>query len=91
MRRAARACASISAIYTGYRIPPYYDSMIGKLIVHGDDRQHCIARLKRSLKEFALAGVDTTIPLFTALLEEPDFLAGNYHIHWLEQWLAKDA
>ncbi|MEQ1930721.1 MAG: acetyl-CoA carboxylase biotin carboxylase subunit [Parvularculaceae bacterium] len=80
-----------SAIYTGYRIPPYYDSMIGKLIVHGDDRQHCIARLKRSLKEFALAGVDTTIPLFTALLEEPDFLAGNYHIHWLEQWLAKDA
>jgi acetyl-CoA carboxylase biotin carboxylase subunit len=78
-----------SAIYTGYRIPPFYDSMIGKLIVYGDDRQHCIARLKRSLKEFALAGVDTTIPLFVALLEEVDFKSGDYHIHWLEQWLAR--
>ncbi|NWG71087.1 MAG: acetyl-CoA carboxylase biotin carboxylase subunit [Parvularculaceae bacterium] len=78
-----------SAIYTGYRIPPFYDSMIGKLIVYGDDRQHCIARLKRSLKEFALAGVDTTIPLFVALLEEEDFKSGDYHIHWLEQWLAR--
>ena len=77
-----------SAIYTGYRIPPFYDSMIGKLIVFGDDRAHCIARLRRSLKEFALAGVDTTIPLFMALVEEPDFQKGDYHIHWLEQWLA---
>jgi acetyl-CoA carboxylase biotin carboxylase subunit len=80
-----------SAIYTGYRIPPFYDSMIGKLIVYGENREHCLARLKRSLKEFALTGVDTTIPLFMALLDEPDFQTGNYHIHWLEQWLAKGA
>jgi acetyl-CoA carboxylase biotin carboxylase subunit len=78
-----------SAIYTGYRIPPFYDSMIGKLIVYGDSRELCLARLKRSLKEFALTGVDTTIPLFMALLDEPDFQKGRYHIHWLEEWLAR--
>lgn len=78
-----------SAVYTGYRIPPYYDSMVGKLIVFGDDRKHCLARLKRALNEMALSGVDTTIPLFMDLLNEPDFQAGNYHIHWLEQWLKK--
>ncbi len=77
-----------SAIYTGYRIPPFYDSMIGKLIVYADTRELCLARLKRSLKEFVLTGVDTTIPLFQALLEEPDFQAGRYHIHWLEEWLS---
>lgn len=77
-----------SAIYTGYRIPPFYDSMIGKLVVFGEDREHCIARLRRSLSEMALSGIDTTIPLFVDLIEEPDFQAGNYHIHWLEQWLA---
>ncbi|MEO0878806.1 MAG: acetyl-CoA carboxylase biotin carboxylase subunit [Pseudomonadota bacterium] len=80
-----------SAIYTGYRIPPYYDSMIGKLIVFGDDRDHCIARLRRSLSEMALSGVDTTIPLFIDLIEEPDFQSGDYHIHWLEEWLAQSA
>jgi acetyl-CoA carboxylase biotin carboxylase subunit len=78
-----------SAVYTGYRIPPYYDSMVGKLIVFGDDRKHCLARLKRALNEMALSGVDTTIPLFMDLLGEPEFQAGNYHIHWLEQWLKK--
>jgi len=77
-----------SAIYTGYRIPPFYDSMIGKLIVFGDDREHCLARLRRALGEMALVGVDTTIPLFVALLDEPDFQRGEYHIHWLEEWLA---
>ena len=77
-----------SAIYTGYRIPPYYDSMIGKLIVFGDSREHCIARLRRSLSEMALQGVETTIPLFVDLIEQPDFKSGNYHIHWLEEWLA---
>jgi len=77
-----------SAVYTGYSIPPYYDSMIGKLIVYGDTRALCIARLKRSLAEFALAGIDTTVPLFMDLVDEPDFLAGDYHIHWLEEWLA---
>ncbi len=77
-----------SAVYTGYRIPPFYDSMIGKLIVYGDDRQYCLARLRRSLREFALTGVETTIPLFMDLLDEPDFQRGDYHIHWLEKWLA---
>ncbi|MEL6371860.1 MAG: acetyl-CoA carboxylase biotin carboxylase subunit [Pseudomonadota bacterium] len=77
-----------SAIYTGYKIPPYYDSMIGKLIVFGDDREHCLARLRRALRELALSGVETTTPLFMELLDQPDFQAGNYHIHWLEDWLA---
>ena len=76
-----------SAIYTGYKIPPYYDSMIGKLIVFGDDRRHCIARLRRALSEMALSGVETTIPLFIDLIEEPAFQSGDYHIHWLEEWL----
>jgi len=80
-----------SAVYTGYRIPPYYDSMVGKLIVFGDDREHCIRRLKRCLYEMALNGVETTIPLFRELIEQPEFLAGDYHIHWLEEWLAKEA
>ncbi|MEQ8934398.1 MAG: acetyl-CoA carboxylase biotin carboxylase subunit, partial [Amphiplicatus sp.] len=78
-----------SAVYTGYRIPPYYDSMIGKLIVFGDTREHCLARLRRSLNEMAIVGVDTTIPLFIDLLNEPDFQRGDYHIHWLENWLGK--
>jgi acetyl-CoA carboxylase biotin carboxylase subunit len=77
-----------SAVYTGYRIPPYYDSMIGKLIVFGDDRAHCINRLRRCLDELALTGVETTIPLFKELIEQPAFRTGDYHIHWLEEWLA---
>ncbi|MBB5519615.1 acetyl-CoA carboxylase biotin carboxylase subunit [Amphiplicatus metriothermophilus] len=80
-----------SAVYTGYRIPPYYDSMIGKLIVFGDDRPHCLARLRRALNEIALTGVETTVPLFVDLLNEPDFQRGEYHIHWLEEWLAAQA
>ncbi len=76
-----------SAIYSGYSIPPYYDSLIGKLIVHGRDRASCIRRLKRSLTELIVDGIDTTTPLFHALLEEPDVLEGNYSIHWLEKWL----
>ena len=75
-----------SAIYAGYSIPPYYDSLIGKLIVHGRDREECIARLKRSLGEMVVGGIDTTIPLFQKLLQEPDILSGDYDIHWLEQW-----
>jgi acetyl-CoA carboxylase biotin carboxylase subunit len=62
--------------------------MIGKLIVFGDNREHCLARLRRAIGEMALTGVDTTIPLFVALLDEPDFQRGEYHIHWLEEWLA---
>ena len=78
-----------AAIYDGYAIPPYYDSLIGKLIVHGRDRDEALARLRRALGELIVDGVDTTIPLFRALLEEPDILSGNYSIHWLERWLAE--
>ncbi len=80
-----------SAVYTGYSIPPYYDSMIGKLIVFGDNRELCLARLRRCLSEFALIGIETTIPLFQALIDEPDFQRGDYHIHWLENWLAESS
>ncbi|MBU0778667.1 MAG: acetyl-CoA carboxylase biotin carboxylase subunit, partial [Alphaproteobacteria bacterium] len=76
-----------SALYDGYRIPPYYDSLIGKLIVHGRDRPEALARLARALGELIVDGVDTTIPLFHALLQEPDVQSGNYNIHWLEHWL----
>ncbi|WP_212523908.1 acetyl-CoA carboxylase biotin carboxylase subunit [Actibacterium sp. MT2.3-13A] len=76
-----------SALYDGYVIPPYYDSLIGKLIVHGRDRKEALARLARALGELIVDGVDTTVPLFHALLQEPDILAGNYDIHWLEHWL----
>ncbi|GKY87151.1 acetyl-CoA carboxylase biotin carboxylase subunit [Sinisalibacter aestuarii] len=76
-----------SALYDGYTIPPYYDSLIGKLIVHGRDRTEALSRLERALGELIVDGVDTTVPLFHALLQEPDILAGNYNIHWLERWL----
>jgi acetyl-CoA carboxylase biotin carboxylase subunit len=76
-----------SALYDGYSIPPYYDSLIGKLIVHGRDRPEALARLSRALGELIVDGVDTTVPLFYALLAEQDILDGNYDIHWLEHWL----
>ncbi|MDF1687847.1 MAG: acetyl-CoA carboxylase biotin carboxylase subunit [Parvibaculaceae bacterium] len=78
-----------SGAYSGYRIPPYYDSLIGKLIVHGRNRNECLMRLRRSLEEFVVDGVDTTIPLFKELMAEPEFQNGDYHIHWLEQFLEK--
>jgi acetyl-CoA carboxylase biotin carboxylase subunit len=78
-----------SAIYDGYRIPPYYDSLIGKLIVHGRDRPEALARLRRALGEIIVDGIDTTIPLFRQLLDEPDIQRGDYTIHWLEKWLAE--
>ena len=77
-----------SALYSGYSIPPYYDSLIGKLIVHGRDRPEALARLRRALAELIVDGIDTTVPLFDALLAEPDIISGNYNIHWLEKWLA---
>ena len=77
-----------SAAYAGYAIPPYYDSMIGKLIVHGRDRQECIMRLRRSLREFVVDGIKTTISLHQDLIEQPDFQSGSYDIHWLEKYLA---
>ncbi len=77
-----------SALYAGYSIPPYYDSLIGKLIVHGRDRPEAIARMKRCLGEMVVGGVETTTPLFQDLLKEPDIVAGRYDIHWLERWMA---
>jgi acetyl-CoA carboxylase biotin carboxylase subunit len=78
-----------SALYDGYRIPPYYDSLIAKLIVHGRDRTEAMARLNRALGELIVDGVDTTIPLFRELIQAPDVQTGNYNIHWLEHWLQK--
>ncbi len=80
-----------SAVYQGYAIPPHYDSLLGKLIVHGKTRSECLMRLRRALDEFVVDGVDTTLPLFRALVRDSDILDGNYHIHWLEQFLAKGA
>ena len=77
-----------SALYAGYSFPPYYDSLAGKLIVHGRDRVECINRLKRCLGEMVVGGIETTIPLFQDLLLDPDILDGRYNIHWLEHWIA---
>ncbi|MFN3954654.1 MAG: acetyl-CoA carboxylase biotin carboxylase subunit [Pararhodobacter sp.] len=78
-----------SALYGGYRIPPYYDSLVAKLVVHGRDRPEALARLRRALGELIIDGIDTTVPLFFALLEEKDILTGDYNIHWLEKFLAE--
>ena len=80
-----------SAIYGGYAIPPYYDSLIGKLIVHARTRELALARLRRALSELVVDGIDTTTPLFDALLDEPDIQAGRYDIHWLERYLERAA
>jgi len=76
-----------SALYDGYSIPPYYDSLIAKLIVYGRDRREALARLDRALGELIVDGVDTTVPLFHHLLAENDIHTGDYNIHWLEKWL----
>ena len=78
-----------SGLYAGYKIPPYYDSMIAKLIVKGRTREGCIMRLKRALEEMVVGGVKTSIPLHQALMNEPDFIHGDYTIKWLEEWLAQ--
>jgi acetyl-CoA carboxylase biotin carboxylase subunit len=78
-----------SGLYVGYKVPPYYDSMIAKLIVYGSSRERCIMRLRRALEEFVIEGMKTTIPLHQKLINEPDFLAGDYTIKWLEEWLAR--
>jgi acetyl-CoA carboxylase, biotin carboxylase subunit len=78
-----------SAVYHGYTIPPYYDSLVGKLIVHGRTRGECLMRLKRALDEFVVDGIETTLPLFRALVREKEIIDGDYHIHWLEEFLAK--
>src|SRR5919107_297567 len=76
-----------SAAYQGYRIPPHYDSLVGKLIVHGRTRNECLMRLRRSLDEFVVDGIDTTLPLFRTLVRTPDIQNGLYDIHWLEGFL----
>ena len=78
-----------SAIYGGYSIPPYYDSMIGKLIVHGRNREECVRRLLRAIRETVVEGVKTTLPLHEWILKQPEFISGDYTIHWLEQKLAE--
>lgn len=77
-----------SAIYDGYRIPSYYDSLIAKLVVHGKNRNECILRLRRALSEYVVGGVDTLLPLHERIINQPDFINGDYNIHWLEKYLA---
>jgi acetyl-CoA carboxylase biotin carboxylase subunit len=78
-----------SGLYAGYKVPPYYDSMIAKLIVYGATREGAIRRLRRALEEFVIEGMKTTIPLHQALIEDPEFQQGQYTIKWLEEWLAR--
>ncbi|MCJ8311080.1 MAG: acetyl-CoA carboxylase biotin carboxylase subunit, partial [Rhizobiaceae bacterium] len=78
-----------SGVFTGYKVPPYYDSLIGKLIVVGRNRAECLNRLRRSLDEFVVGGIQTTLPLFQDLVRNEDVIAGDYDIHWLENYLAK--
>ncbi|HEX6219352.1 MAG TPA: acetyl-CoA carboxylase biotin carboxylase subunit, partial [Sphingomicrobium sp.] len=79
-----------SGLYAGYRVPPYYDSMIAKLIVYGRTREGCIMRLKRALEEFVVEGMKTTVPLHQRIVRDPEFLAGDYTIKWLEAWLERN-
>src|ERR1700736_5229283 len=80
-----------SAVYHGYTIPPFYDSLVGKLIVHGKTRGECLMRLRRALDEVVIEGIETTLPLFRALARENEIIDGDYHIHWLEEFLARGA
>ncbi len=78
-----------SALYDGYCVPPHYDSLIAKMIVHGANRNECLLRLRRALEEFVIGGIDTTLPLHRRLVAEPDFINGDYDIHWLEDYLER--
>ncbi len=79
-----------SALYEGYTVPPHYDSLVGKLIVHGTNRNECLMRLRRSLEECVIGGIDTIAPLHVRLTHEPAFVNGDYNIHWLEKLLAAE-
>ena len=79
-----------SALYAGYTVPPYYDSLAAKIIVHGADRDQCLSRLRRALHEMVIEGIETTVPLHQRLLDHPDIIAGDYDIHWLEKFVAAD-
>jgi acetyl-CoA carboxylase biotin carboxylase subunit len=78
-----------SALYAGYFVPPYYDSLVAKLVVHAPTRTDAINRLRRALDEFAIVGIQTTIPLHQRIVEDADFQRGDYTIHWLEQFVAR--
>jgi acetyl-CoA carboxylase biotin carboxylase subunit len=80
-----------SALYAGYRVPPHYDSLVAKLVVHASTRNECLMRLRRSLEEFVIGGIETTIPLHARLVSGQDFINGDYDIRWLERFAAKDA
>jgi acetyl-CoA carboxylase biotin carboxylase subunit len=79
-----------SALYQGYRVPPNYDSLVSKLIVTGATREEAVMRLRRALEEYAIAGIETTIPLHQRLAEAPEFVAGAYDIHWLEKFVGRE-
>ncbi len=79
-----------SALYAGYRVPPHYDSLISKLVVHGKTRNECLLRLGRALEEYVIEGIKTTIPLHRRLIADNDFITGDYHIHWLEDFVRKE-
>lgn len=78
-----------SALYAGYSVPPHYDSLVAKLIVHGTSRNECLMRLRRALDEMVIGGIDTTIPLHRRILADPEFVDGNYNIHWLEAFVER--
>ena len=78
-----------SALYDGYDVPPYYDSLISKLIIHGKSRNECLMRLRRALEEYVIGGIDTTIPLHQRLAVAPEFIDGDYDIHWLEEFVRR--
>jgi acetyl-CoA carboxylase biotin carboxylase subunit len=80
-----------SALYAGYAVPPHYDSLIAKLVVHGATRPQALARLRRALDEFVIDGISTTLPLHRRIAADPEFQAGDYTIHWLERFVARGA
>jgi acetyl-CoA carboxylase, biotin carboxylase subunit len=80
-----------SALYSGYRVPSHYDSLVSKLIVYGATRNECLMRLRRALEEYVIGGIETSIPLHRRIIAAPEFLNGAYDIHWLERFMAGDA
>src|ERR1700751_2320621 len=80
-----------SALYQGYKVPPYYDSLISKLVIHGKSRNECLMRLRRALEEYVIGGIDTTIPLHQRLVTAAEFIAGDYDVHWLERFVGRPA
>ena len=76
-----------SQLYSGYRVPPYYDSLVSKLIAHGANRNECLMRMRRALDEYVIGGISTTIPLHQKIIAQKRFIDGDYDIHWLEKWM----